>query len=174
MAGDFAPEQLVVKLYRCCLVCGDFHCLSGGNLIPSCQVAFLLGDGVLAGGQVLDVDFPGAVGSIGLAVALALHQEREALQDTVLAGLADEQASLGVDHDSLGLVVDVGVGDYFYAILIQRFKDYDCGTRQIRGVQGVGQLHGAICGFGSELRFSGDFRTVHQQRVAGALVHKNA
>ena len=46
---------------------------------------------------------------------------------------------------------------------IEGFEHYDGGSSQCGGIQGVGQLHGAICGFGSELRFSGDFRTVYQE-----------
>ena len=79
MAGDFAPQQLVVELYS-----GGFlgcHCdsLAGGNLIAGGHVGLLLRHGVLAGGQALDVDFSGAVGGESFGVTLALHQEREAL-----------------------------------------------------------------------------------------------
>ena len=73
MAGYFASQQPIVELYGCCLVCGDFHRLTCGNLIAGGQLGLLLGDGVLTGGQVFDVDRPRAIGGEGFGIALTLY-----------------------------------------------------------------------------------------------------
>ena len=66
------------------------------------------------------------------------------------------------------------MGDYFYAILIQRLKDHNGGSCQGAGVQGVGQLYGSARLVGSKFRFCGDFRAIYQEGFPRALVHKNA
>ena len=173
MTGNFASQQPIVELYGCCLVCGDFHHLTCGNLIAGGQLGLLLGDGVLAGGQIFDVDFSCPIGSECFRVIFALHQEGKALQHAVLGGLLNQQTAFGVYCDSLVFIVDVRMGGNLHPVGIEGFEHHNGGSRQGAGVQCIGQLHGSISSFGSELHLSGDFRAIHQQGLVYGLVHKD-
>ena len=174
VAGDLAPEQLVVERYGCRLVSGNSNCLARGDLVAGGEIALLFCHGVLAGGQVLDVDFSCAVGGKGFRIPVALHQEGEALQHAVLGGLADQQASLGIDCDSLSCVVDVGVGGNLHPVLIQRFKHHNGGTSQGAGIQSISQFYGSNGFFRSELHLCSNFRAVYQEGLSCAFVHEDA
>ena len=73
MTSDFAPQQLVVKLHSGGFVGCHGDGLPCGDFVPGSQLRLLLGDGVLTGGQVFDVDRPRAIGGKGFRVALTLY-----------------------------------------------------------------------------------------------------
>ena len=73
MAGDFAPQQLVVELHSGGFLGSYGDGLARWNLVPGSQLGLLLCHGVLAGGQVFDVDRPRSIGGEGFGIALALH-----------------------------------------------------------------------------------------------------
>ena len=134
----------------------------------------MFGDGVLAGGQILDVDFSRTVGGKGFRIPVALHQEGEALQHAVLGGLLNQQAALGGDDDGLILVVDVGMGGNLHPVLIQRFKHHNGGTSQGAGIQSISQFYGSNGFFRSELHLCSNFRAVYQEGLSCAFVHEDA
>ena len=174
MAGDFASQQPIVELHSGGFLGSYGDGLARWNLVPGGQLRLLLRHGVLAGGQVFDVDRPRAIGGEGFGIALTLHQESEALQHAVLRCLLNQQTTPGFNGDGLRLIVDIRMCGDFHPIGIESFKHHNGCSRQGASVQGVGKLHGAISGFGGELHLGGDFCIIHQQWLIHGLVHEYA
>ena len=73
MTGNFASQQGVVELHSGGFLGSYGDGLARWNLVPGGQLGLLLGDGVLSGCQVLNVDFPCPVGGESFGVALTLY-----------------------------------------------------------------------------------------------------